>query len=133
MGEAYLKKFGGDDFIVESAGFEPGELNPFAVEAMKEDGIDISSNSTDDVFDFFKQGKFFHYIITVCAASLAEQCPIFPRVPKKIAWSFDDPSSFTGTNEERLAKTRMIRDQIKQAVLAFVEQEKAPNHAKIPG
>lgn len=124
MGEAYLKKYGGDDFIVESAGFEPGKLNPLAVEAMKEDGIDISGNPTNDVFDFFKQGKFFRYIITVCDAANEERCPIFPGVLKKIAWSFEDPSTFTGTHEEKLAKVRMVRDQIKQAVQGFVQAEK---------
>lgn len=65
IAEAYLKKFGGDDFEAESAGLEPGKLNPFVIDVLKEDGIDISNNTTDDVFDFFKQGKIFSYVITV--------------------------------------------------------------------
>ncbi len=62
MAEAYLKQIGGDTFEAESAGLEPGTLNPLAVEVMREDGIDISGNPTNDVFEFFKQGKSFHYV-----------------------------------------------------------------------
>ena len=68
MAEAYLKKFGGDRFDVESAGLEKGNLNPLAIEVMKEDGIDISHNKTKEVFDFVKQGRSFYYVITVCDA-----------------------------------------------------------------
>lgn len=59
IAEAYLKKLGGDEFEVESAGLKPGKLNELVIEVLKEDGIDISNNNTDDVFDFFKQGKLF--------------------------------------------------------------------------
>jgi len=122
MAEAYMKKFGGEKFLPESAGLEAGKLNPLAVEVMKEDGIDISKNSTNSAFDFFKQGKSFYYVITVCDPKTAESCPIFPQVYKVINWNFADPSSFTGTHEEKLAKTRAVRDQIKQAVLDFIKQ-----------
>ncbi len=122
MAEAYLKQFGGDTFEAESAGLEPGTLNPFAVEVMREDGIDISNNPTNDVFDFFKQGKRFHYVITVCDAGSSARCPIFPGMTKKIAWDFPDPSMFTGTNEEKLAKTREVRNHIKTAVKRFVAE-----------
>jgi arsenate reductase len=122
MAEAYLKKFGGEKFHVESAGLEPGKLNPFAVEVMKEDGIDISHNPTNDVFEFFKQGKYFGYVITVCDREASERCPVFPGMSEKINWSFDDPSVFAGSDEEKLAKTREVRDRIKAAVLNFIEQ-----------
>lgn len=124
MAEAYLKKFGGDKFHVESAGLEPGKLNPLAVEAMKEDGIDISSNPTNDVFEFFKQGKIFQYVVTVCDEKASERCPIFPGLNKKINWAFEDPSAFTGTHEEKLAKTREVRNKIKEAVLGFIDNLK---------
>lgn len=122
MAEAYLKKIGGDKFEVESAGLEAGNLNPFAIEVMKEEGIDISNNQTNNVFDFFKLGKLYRYVITVCDKEASDRCPIFPGMSEKINWSFPDPSSFNGTEEEKLQKTREVRDQIKQAVQDFVEQ-----------
>jgi arsenate reductase (thioredoxin) len=122
MAEAYLKKIGEDKFEVESAGLEAGNLNSFAVEVMKEEGIDISNNQTNNVFDFFKQGKLYRYVITVCDKEASDRCPIFPGMSEKINWSFPDPSSFTGTEEEKLQKTRKVRDQIKQAVQDFVNQ-----------
>lgn len=121
MAEAYLKKFGGEIFLPESAGLEPGKLNPIVVEAMKEDGIDISGNKTKDVFEMHKQGKTFDYVITVCDPKASESCPIFPGVLKKINWGFDDPSKFAGTPEEKLKQTRIIRDKIKKAVQEFIK------------
>lgn len=121
MAEAYLKKFGGNKFYVESAGLEPGKLNPLAVEVMKEEGIDISNNPTNDVFEFFKEGKIFHYVVTVCDEKASERCPIFPGLNKKINWNFEDPSAFAGTHEEKLSATRVVRDKIKNAVLGFLK------------
>ena len=80
MAEAFLKQLAGDRFEVESAGIEPGALNPIVVDAMKEIGIDISGNQTKDVFDFLKRGKAFSYVITVCDEASGERCPIFPGV-----------------------------------------------------
>ena len=117
-----MKKFGGVDFVSESAGLEPGNLNPLAIEVMKEDGIDISNNPTNGVFDYFKQGKVFQYVITVCDGASADKCPIFPGVNEKIGWDFPDPSKFTGTQEEKLKQTRKVRDQIKLAVLDFIRK-----------
>lgn len=120
MAEAYLKKFGGGKFFAESAGIETGSLNPLAVEVMKEDGIDISQNQTKDVFTFYKEGRLYDYIITVCDEGSAAKCPIFPGLHKKINWSFEDPSAFTGTHDEKLQKTREVRDKIKDSVKALV-------------
>jgi arsenate reductase len=122
MAEAYLKQLGGDKFHVESAGLEKGTLNPLAVEAMKEEGIDISQNETNDVFDFFKEGRTYNYVITVCDAGNSDKCPIFPGIHKKINWNFTDPSSLTGTHEEKLVVTRQVRDKIKQAVIDFIKE-----------
>lgn len=122
MAEAYLQKFAGDKFDVESAGLEAGKLNPLVVEVMLEDGIDISNNQTKDVFEFFKQGRLYQYIITVCDEANAARCPIFPGVHEKINWSFTDPSSLTGTHEEKLIATREVRDKIKAAVLDFIQR-----------
>jgi arsenate reductase len=127
MAEAYLKQFAGDRFEVESAGLERGTLNPLAVEVMKEDGIGISNNKTKEVFDFVKQGKSFYYVITVCDAKNSDKCPVFPGMHKKIHWDFDDPSALTGTYEEKLARTRMVRDEIKDAIQKFI-LDITPNH-----
>jgi arsenate reductase len=120
MAEAYLKEFANDEFEAESAGFEPGVLNPLAVEVMAEEGIDISKNSVDSLFDFFRAGKRFNYIITVCDEGAAQKCPIFPGVLKRIHWSFEDPSSFNGSHNENLSKTRFVRDAIKSKVQELV-------------
>ncbi len=127
MAEAFLKKIGGDMFLAESAGLEPGQLNPNVVEVMKEAGIDISKNGTQSVFDLFRQGEKFDAVITVCDGAAAERCPIFPGKVKRIAWSFPDPSSFTGTKEEILEGTRKVRDQIKERVNNFVSEAKEMN------
>jgi len=122
MAEAYLKKFGGDAFDVESAGLEAGKLNTLAVEVMKEDGIDISGNRTKNVFDFFKEGRQYNYVITVCDEKAADQCPIFPGMNKKIHWNFEDPSQFIGTHEEKLSQTKEVRNKIRAAVQEFINE-----------
>jgi len=122
MAEAYLKKYGGGRFAVESAGLEAGKLNPLAVEVMQEDGIDISKNKTKNVFDFFKEGRLYQYVVTVCDEASAARCPVFPGIHKKINWSFPDPSALSGTQEEKLAATRQIRDTIKNAVIALTKE-----------
>jgi arsenate reductase len=116
MAEAFLNQICGEFFEAHSAGLEPGKLNPIVVEAMQEVGIDISSNKTKAVSDMFKSGKMFAYVITVCDEASAERCPIFPGVTKRLHWSFPDPSSFRGTPEEKLARTREVRDAIKARI-----------------
>jgi arsenate reductase len=116
MAEAFLKQLAGDRFEVESAGLEPGKLNPLAVEVMKEAGVDISQNKTKSVFDFYKQGRRYDYVITVCDESQAAQCPVFPGAVEQMHWGFDDPSRFEGTQEEKLQQTRVVRDAIKHKI-----------------
>lgn len=113
MAEALLNHIAGDVFSAQSAGLEPGTLNPLAVEVMKEIGIDISRNKTKDVFDLFKQGALFNYVVTVCDETQAERCPIFPGYTQRVHKSFPDPAALTGSDSEKLEKTREIRDQIK--------------------
>jgi arsenate reductase (thioredoxin) len=116
MAEAWLNHLYGKLFEAHSARLEAGKLNPFAVAAMKEAGIDISHKKTQTVFNLFSKGELFHYVITVCDEANAEQCPVFPGPAKRLHWSFTDPSQLTGTEEERLAKVRVIRDDIKAAI-----------------
>jgi arsenate reductase len=116
MAEAWLKHLCGDSFTVESAGLEPGKLNPFVVKAMAEVGIDISGNSTKSVFDFVRAGKTFNYIIAVCDREAAERCPIFPGVAQRLEWNFPDPSAVTGSDEEKLQFAREVRDTIRDRI-----------------
>ena len=122
-----LYRVGGNQFEVDSAGLEPGTLNPLAIEVMREDGMDISANPTNDVFKYFQEGKWFNYVITVCDKEASEQCPVFPGMQEKINWSFEDPSKFKGTDAERLQQTREVRDKIKNAVREFVRQFSSMN------
>jgi arsenate reductase len=119
MSEAFLNHYFGERFEAESAGIEPGKLNPVVVDAMKEIGIDISGNKTKSVFDYFMQGKKFEYVITVCDKKAAERCPVFPGVAERIHWSFSDPSALQGSYEEKFDGTRKIRDQIKDKIIKW--------------
>ncbi|HTQ28794.1 MAG TPA: arsenate reductase ArsC [Puia sp.] len=124
MAEAFLNQYGKEEFEAESAGLEAGRLNPNVVKVMAEVGIDISKNQTKSVFDFFKQGRRYNAVVTVCDEASAEQCPIFPGRVKRVAWSFPDPSALSGTQEEVLAETRKVRDMIREKVLAFIKEAK---------
>lgn len=106
----------GPQFRAESAGLEAGTLNSLAVAALKEIGIDISSNATRSVFDVFRAGALYQYVVTVCDQSSAERCPVFPGMVKRLHWSFEDPASFEGTWEERLERTRAVRDAIRSKI-----------------
>jgi arsenate reductase len=94
------------------------------VAVMQETGLDISHNSTNSVFEFLKQGKKYDFVITVCEQSASERCPLFPGKTQRLHWSFEDPSSFTGTEEEIKNRTRKVRDQIKTAIEDFIASYK---------
>jgi arsenate reductase len=129
MAEEYLRRFAGDLFEVESAGLTPGELNPYVVELLQEDGIDISGKHTRSVVDLYKSGHTYAYVITVCSREAEENCPVFPGPVRRLSWPFPDPSRFEGTREEILEKTRQVRDVIKEEVRQFVEAYRA-RHAE---
>ena len=117
IAEAYLRKFAGDHFEIDSAGLEPSDsVNPLVVEVMKEDGLYISGKRPQRVMDLFKAGKIYSHVITVCHDS-ENQCPIFPGITKRWHWPFPDPAKATGSHQEKLAKVREIRDQIKDWLL----------------
>jgi arsenate reductase (thioredoxin) len=122
MAQAYLNDLAGDRFHAASAGLEKGKLNPLAVTVMSEEGIDISGYMTKTVFDLLEQGLRFDYVITVCDAGNSERCPVFPGANQSLHWSFEDPSAIGGTEEEKLEKTRHVRDQIRQAVVELIRQ-----------
>jgi arsenate reductase len=112
MAEALVNHLCGHQLGAESAGLEPGILNPLAVEAMRQMGVDISRAQTKSVFEKFQQAEHFGYVVTVCDETSGERCPIFPGAAKRIHWSFPDPSSFQGTWEEKVARTIEVRDLI---------------------
>ena len=119
MAEAFLNQTCGEHFESHSAGLEPGKLNPIVVEAMQEIGINIAGQATKAVSDIYKSGQSFAYVITVCDETSAERCPIFPGGTTRLHWSFPDPSTFQGTQEEKLARTREIRDLIRTRIEAW--------------
>lgn len=116
MAEAFLNQLCGDYYEAQSAGIEPGTLNPIVREAMQEIGIDVSGHKPQAVFDVIKSGQIFAYVITVCDETSAERCPIFPGVTERLHWGFPDPSALLGTHEEKLAETRRIRDIIRDKI-----------------
>jgi arsenate reductase (thioredoxin) len=122
MAEAFLNEMCPEDFSAQSAGLEPGSLNPLAVEAMREIDIDISRKETKSVFDLFKSGEHFSFVVTVCDETSADRCPIFPGHARRLHWSFADPAALQGTWEERLAGTRTIRDDIRKAILGWCQE-----------
>jgi arsenate reductase len=116
MAEGYLQHVAGDRFTAMSAGIEPKGLNPLAIEAMREIGIDISQQHSKAVVSLL--GQHIPYVVTVCD-NATERCPIFPGTWKFLHWSFEDPAEAVGTPEDRLAVFRRVRDEI----VARIEQE----------
>ncbi len=117
MAEGLLRSFGGGDFEVYSAGTEPKELNPLAVEAMRETGIDIGGHQSKSLERFL--GQPFDYIITVCDRA-RDRCPTFPGDNERIHWGFDDPVAATGTRAEQLAVFRRVRNEISERLRVWV-------------
>ena len=122
IAEELLRKLAGDRFEVESAGLEPGELNPIVVETLKEEGLDITGKQTKAVFDLVKKANHYSYVITVCDESSAERCPIFPGLSQRLHWSFPDPSKFEGTYDEKLAKTKKVKEEIRHQIKEWLRK-----------
>jgi arsenate reductase len=122
MAAALLNQICGEFFQAQSAGLEPGTLNPLAVEALQEIGIDISRVRTQSVFDVFKSGQLFAYVITVCSESESKGCPLFAGVTTRLHWPFADPSQFTGTHKEKITRTREVLEQIRARIENFCEE-----------
>lgn len=106
-------------FRAESAGLEPGNLSPLAVASMAAIGLDISQNATQNVFELFKEGRLYSFVITVCDEAASEKCPVFPGLVERLHWSIPDPAALEGTWDYRLARTHDIRDAISKRVEDF--------------
>lgn len=122
MAEAFLQKLGNGSYEAYSAGLEPKEIHPLTIKVMTEIGYDLSDQKSKGVSTYL--GKMlFQYLITVC--DQAEQnCPTaWPGVTHKLHWSFEDPAAFVGTEKEKLAQFRMVRDQIHERVQSFLHAE----------
>ena len=116
MAEGLLGHDAGDRFEIESAGTRPGHVRPEAIAVMKELGIDISGHRSKHVDEF--QGQSFDYVLTVCD-NAKESCPVFPGQAKRIHNAFEDPAAFQGTEEDRLALFRRVRDEIRDYLKTF--------------
>jgi len=121
MVEAFLKDIAEGKLHVESAGLEPKPVNSLVVEVMQEIGYDLSGAESDSVFEFFKEGRLYDYVITVCDETAAGQCPVFPGITKRFHWPFPDPEQLIGTHDEKLQALRKIRDQVKEKVSEWVK------------
>lgn len=116
MAEGLLRSRAGDRFEVASAGTEQTRVHPLAVRAMAEIGIDMSSHASKTLDRFL--GQKWDYVITVCDRA-NESCPVFPGAGQRLHWSFEDPSAAGGSEAERLAAFRRIRDEIAGRIAAF--------------
>lgn len=117
MAEGWLRHLGGDRFEVASAGTQPTVVNPLAIAAMREVGIDISRHRSKAAATLL--GEHFSYLITVCDDA-HERCPIFPGVSQRLHWSLDDPAAAQGGESDRLAVFRRVRDEIAARIRAFL-------------
>jgi arsenate reductase len=125
MAEAFLRKYAGDRFEAHSAGLEPKDLNPVTVKVMKEAGFDMSGHRSKGIGEYL--GKVhFQYLITVCDDA-EKNCPtIWPGVNQRLHWSFEDPAKFEGTDEQKLAKFRQVRDLIDTKIKAWLAEQNIP-------
>ena len=119
MAEAFLRHISKDSIRVESAGLEPRPVNPLVVTVMREIGIDLTDAKSNDVIEFFKQGRLYDYVVTVCDETNDAKCPVFPGITQRLHWPFEDPEGLSGTEEKKLAALRAIRDEIKHQVEAW--------------
>jgi arsenate reductase (thioredoxin) len=120
MAEVLLRKHAGARFEVYSAGTEPGEIDPLTIRVLNEIGIDASGLWAKSV-ELFRGKMHFDYVITVCSNAEA-RCPVFPTAAIRLHWPFNDPDTASGSEEQRLAKFRAVRDQIEKRILAWLKE-----------
>jgi arsenate reductase len=122
MGEGLFRHEGRGAYEVESAGTRPSHVRPEAIAVMREVGIDISGHRSKSVNEF--DGRRFDYVVTVCDRA-RDECPLFPAGAERIHWSFEDPAAVQGSEAERLAAFRSVREQLHQKVKAFFQSQPA--------
>lgn len=121
MAEAFVRQYAGDSFEAYSAGLAPGKLHPLTVRVMDEIGVSTAGQYAKDVSDYM--GKLhFGYMITVCSDA-DRNCPTtFPGISERLHWELDDPAAVEGTESEKLAVFRRVRDEIQHHVRGWLEQ-----------
>lgn len=119
IAEGYLRYFAKEKAEVYSAGVETHGVNPKAITIMKEDGIDISNHTSNNIDEYYEID--FDFVITVCD-NAKERCPFFPTNAKKFHYNFPDPAKAAGTEDEILKEFRLVRQQIKDYSENFVEE-----------
>ncbi len=124
MAEAFLRKYGGADFEAYSAGTEPKGIHPYAERVMEEVGISLSSHYSKHLKEYM--GKIhFAYMIILCEEG-EKQCPTtFPGIVQRLHWSFEDPSTMVGSDDEKLMKFREVRDKIEEHIKDWLVKKKA--------
>jgi arsenate reductase len=121
MAEAFLRRLGGSAYEAFSAGLEPKGMNPLTLQVMSEIGYDLSGQRSKGVEEFLGK-QHLHYVITVCDHA-AENCPrVWPGVHQRLHWSFEDPAAAAGSQAEKLAKFRQVRDQIREQVVQWLRE-----------
>jgi len=121
MAEALLRYYASDHFEVFSAGLEPKGINPYTIRVMNEIGLDVSGGRSTDVMEYL--GKtHMGYVVTVCS-NAEERCPIFPFGTQRLHWPFEDPAALAGTDADKLAKFRAVRDQIDARIRAWLSEQ----------
>ena len=125
MAEVFLRKYAGNHFEAHSAGLKPTGINPFTIKVLQEVGIDISNQSSKGV-DTYLGKVLFQYLITVCDDA-DKNCPtVWPGVNQRMHWSFEDLAAFEGTDDEKLAKFREIRDLIEERIKTWLKEQDVP-------
>jgi arsenate reductase len=125
MAEVFLRKYAGNHFEAHSAGLKPTGINPFTIKVLQEVGIEISNQSSKGV-DTYLGKVLFQYLITVCDDA-DKNCPtVWPGVNQRMHWSFEDPAAFEGTDDEKLAKFREIRDLIEERIKTWLKEQDVP-------
>ncbi len=127
LAEALLRELGGPRFEVTSAGFEPRAVNPLVVEALADVGLSLPSTAAQpSVFELYKAGRHFQYVIGVCDEEHGQKCPLFPGVAQRLTWSFPDPASFEGSHDEQLARVIELREAIRARLEAWLAADLEP-------
>ena len=124
MAEAFVKKYSGGQFEAYSAGLEPKGIHPYTERVMEEIGVSLKGQYSKHIKEYM--GKMhFGYLIILCQEA-EKNCPtVFPGIGQRLHWLLEDPSAFVGSDDEKLAKFREVRDQIDQRIKAWLAEQKA--------
>lgn len=118
MAEAFLRRYGNDRFDAFSAGLEASEINLYTIKVMEEKGVKLDGQFSKNLDKYLKDQ--FDFLITVCSKA-EEKCPFFPGVSVRLHWPLEDPAAVEGSDEEKLAVFRKVRDQIESKIIDFIE------------